>query len=340
MKSLMDVIKTLLQINLGLALLAFLIVIAVRERQSRMVADISPIDNQSQTFQRNFAEIPSEDQQKLAESSQKIAKLTAKLQEKDLTDQKQGQIIDHKQQIVKLAAKSQEKDQQIQQLQRQLAAYQKSPIAEKKSVTKENHPDLAKNTNTQLSSHPSPIVSVNQNRSPVQLSQKYHSESRASKNSFVDLLASVPPKTEITPPLAPTSGTETLKESTPNLATAESETPLSNELKEDYQLPQKAPLKLAVQPKTIRDQSIDIANDLAAGLQVADKTNYIKYGTRTYRKVQTAIGSLRQVSSTSLERAAQISGLKPSILAKVAQWGQDRPGSFESNDEISFAPSN
>ena len=74
-----------------------------------------------------------------------------------------------------------------------------------------------------------------------------------------------------------------------------------------------------------REQSIRFANDIRAGLLVADKNGQLKYRTRNYYRVQTAIRALRK--GKTLSEAAQQSGIKLSVLDQLVKWGQERAGS-------------
>jgi hypothetical protein len=82
-------------------------------------------------------------------------------------------------------------------------------------------------------------------------------------------------------------------------------------------------------PITPTRQPIILANDLSAGLLVADSKNQLNYGTKNYRKVQNAIRSLRKGSSDNLQEAAMLAGIELSVLMQLAKWGQNRPGSFD-----------
>ncbi|HAC62925.1 MAG TPA: hypothetical protein DCF68_05160 [Cyanothece sp. UBA12306] len=89
-----------------------------------------------------------------------------------------------------------------------------------------------------------------------------------------------------------------------------------------------------------RNKAIHLANDLSIGLLIAGQKHQINYGTRTYRKVQTAIRSLRKGTSLSLEQASKRSSLDPSVLKQVAKWGEERPGSLQGNHQISLVETN
>ncbi|EAZ91783.1 hypothetical protein [Crocosphaera chwakensis] len=73
-----------------------------------------------------------------------------------------------------------------------------------------------------------------------------------------------------------------------------------------------------------QEVSIQIANDIAYGLVVAHDKQQIRYGTRMYRKVQTAINLLRR--GAGLNGASRRSGVPRSTLDQLMQWGQQRPG--------------
>ncbi len=95
------------------------------------------------------------------------------------------------------------------------------------------------------------------------------------------------------------------------------------------QVKQGQDLIIARQATTPIKEHITLANDLSVGLLVADKRGELKYGTRNYKKVQTAILSLRKGGSQTLEEAAQLSGMDLKTLEWLAQYGQNRPGSFD-----------
>lgn len=104
-------------------------------------------------------------------------------------------------------------------------------------------------------------------------------------------------------------------------------------------LPESKKLVVTTDPskkETPRDQAIRLANDLSIGLVIAHQKRQIKYGTGTYRQVQTAIRSLRRGTSLTLEQASRRANLESSVLNQVAKWGENRPGSFGENAQISL----
>lgn len=86
------------------------------------------------------------------------------------------------------------------------------------------------------------------------------------------------------------------------------------------------------------DVHLSHANDIVAGLMVADEKGQINHGTKTYRKVQTAIRALR--SGKDINDAARLANLTPSVLNQLIKWGENRPGSLSELSEISQASPN
>ncbi len=72
--------------------------------------------------------------------------------------------------------------------------------------------------------------------------------------------------------------------------------------------------------------SVRLANDIAYGLVIAHQNQQIRYGTRMYRQVQTAINLLRR--GAGLEGASRRSGVPRSVLDQLMEWGQQRPGAL------------
>lgn len=89
--------------------------------------------------------------------------------------------------------------------------------------------------------------------------------------------------------------------------------------------------RIASFQETERDVFIRYANDLAYGLVVAQQKKQIGYGSRTYRRVQTAIRLLRR--GRSLEQATASSGVPESVIKQLIAWGQYRP-SARTNEAI------
>jgi hypothetical protein len=87
---------------------------------------------------------------------------------------------------------------------------------------------------------------------------------------------------------------------------------------------------LALEPTLNRQKaqyiSIRLANDIAYGLVIAHQNQQIKYGSRMYRRVQTAINLLRK--GAGLEGASRRSGVPRPLLDQLMEWGQQRPGAL------------
>jgi hypothetical protein len=108
---------------------------------------------------------------------------------------------------------------------------------------------------------------------------------------------------------------------------------LASEAMEEAIPEQSIPIDVSSDKSTLppdTDDHIRLANDVAIGLIVADRKGEVRYGTRNYRKVQTAIKLLRR--GADISEAARRAQLKPRTLEQLAQWGADRPGSFRSQE--------
>ncbi len=82
-------------------------------------------------------------------------------------------------------------------------------------------------------------------------------------------------------------------------------------------------LSLSPSPDESQQDPIRIANDVAYGLLVASHKGQINYGTRMYRRVNSAIRWLRR--SQSLSEAARQSKVPLETLEQLVKWGQSRP---------------
>jgi hypothetical protein len=65
-------------------------------------------------------------------------------------------------------------------------------------------------------------------------------------------------------------------------------------------------------------------------LVIARQKGEINYGTRMYRRVQSAIRLLRR--GKSLEQAVTLSGVPTSVIKQLIAWGQNRRAA--SQDEV------
>ncbi|MEA5535648.1 hypothetical protein [Crocosphaera sp. XPORK-15E] len=317
MKSLLYVLKTLLQINGAIAVLALLTVVAMGQKHSEIVAT-SP--ETAKGFHRNIQDIPSDNQQQIEANRQQIEALKA------------------------------EKDQQIKALQAQLETHQTA----KDSTKSVNHTPLPTIAASKIANRETRTVEAkSQTTHQNNYAQRTKSPSTPVTRPSVTAKRQVPSKLAKRANPAP----EPSKESNQTLAMVS--IPISeqqNKQSIDF-VQEQQPLTLVEQSKqrqvkqvnssksvitpsatTPLKAAIPLANDLAAGLIVAQREKQINYRTRTYKKVQTAIGSLRKGSSSNLEEAANRAQIEASVLKQVAEWGRERPGRFEA-PKVSLANS-
>lgn len=337
MKSLLYVVKILLQINGAIALVSLLTIIALRQQKVGIVAQSPQLAQSSQNFHRSVQQLPSEHQQ---------------------------QIKAHQQQIEKL---KQEKNREITALKARLADYQKA----QQSSTVVSHQSAS---STQTASATNPVTETpTQPTRPIRIAPPANSEAVTSvrhQPQSTQQANSAPYQidhsTTINPSNSSTSRVGDLQRSimTHRRATWTTHTPHSSTApanQEDpinvfqmYQVTQfiaaldsaddrqpspqaRQAVILAPKAKTPLEDSVRLANDLAAGLLVAQRERQINRGTSTYNKVQTAIGSLRKGTSHDLKEAANLAQLEFSVLKKVAKWGEERPGRSQPY-QVSLAP--
>ncbi len=318
MKSLLYVIKTLLEINGAIALLLLLCFAALRQSETSITANVSDPD---QSFHHDIQELPSDYEKQIEANRREIEQLKL------------------------------EKDQQINALKAQLAAYQQAaplPAVVSHSqpspttAEKVNEPSTPKSESsstlkpvtvkkaTAVDNANSPVTRQTQESSPASApdERSYRQESTNSEGQ-ASLLAEIAREHENKeiPTLAVTRSQQADREVTDTLLYDSSE--FLSALPRPGQLrPLPSPI-VAPKATTPLDPSIRLANDLAAGLIVAQQRNEINYRTMNYRKVQTAIKSLRKGSSDNLEQAASRAQIESSVLAQVAEWGKERPGRFD-----------
>ncbi|MDV3000863.1 MAG: hypothetical protein N5P05_002469 [Chroococcopsis gigantea SAG 12.99] len=83
---------------------------------------------------------------------------------------------------------------------------------------------------------------------------------------------------------------------------------------------------------TEKSASIRMANDIAYGLIIAAEKGHINYGTKAYRRVQTAIRVLRR--GENFYDAARIAEVPSDLLRQLVRWGENRPGSLAAMIEV------
>ncbi len=306
MKVLLDVFKSLLLINAAVVLPSFLLVMALYKQQSTNVA---VADNVSSKFHRDIQDDTPKYQQKLEELEVQKNQLQAKLKASEKAKTATSVVADRPS-VNKLPT-------------------QVSPVSYPQATTVSSTPSVKK-----------PVLAKAATVSQTKRQPK------PSRQSVRRTPVSLPQKTEVTvnrrekQPSAVAEGHVAVNRS--NATTLSSNDKLSDEkmakaTPKDFIGPDnwdQTPAKqrqdsiVAPQATTPIKEHITLANDLSVGLIVADNRGELKYGSRNYKKVQTAILSLRKGSSQSLEDAAQLSGLDLDILKWLAQYGQNRPGSF------------
>ncbi|MEM8777469.1 MAG: hypothetical protein AAGF26_01090 [Cyanobacteria bacterium P01_G01_bin.49] len=362
MKSLLYVIKILLEINGAIALLSLLTFVILRQQKSHLVTTMPQPNQSSQGFHRNIQELPSDLQKQIEANHQQIKQL------------------------------QQEKDQEINALKAQLAAYQKAsqqptvvssyqqpvptiipeeptpsvdygntpqiptfifPEQSSPTITPEEPTPSADDATqpTSLTPKPATINLANVPRTKPQpteqseeISQPHPSPTGQSPTTPNQEVQPVVTKSQLsildnydeisTADIGITTFAETKgKEPVNNVQSPNSSYlfisafGLTNRFSDQTNYPSQT--IVAPQAVTPLDPSISLANDLAAGLIVAQHKGQINYRTHNYRKVQTAIGSLRRGTSENLQEAAHLARISPSILVQVAKWGEVRPGRFD-----------
>lgn len=312
MKSLLYVIKTLLEINGAIALLLLLCFAALRQSKTSITANVS---DPNQSFHRDIQELPSDYEKQIEANRQEIEQLKL------------------------------EKDQQINALKAKLAAYQQAAPLPAVVSHSQPSPTTTENVNepststlkpvtvkkaTAVVNTNSPVTRQTQERSPASAPDKTsHRQESTNSEGQASLSAEIAQEygNKRTPTLAFTLSQQADREVADMLLYDSSE--FLSALPRPGQLrPLPSPI-VAPKATTPLDPSIRLANDLAAGLIVAQQRNEINYRTMNYRKVQTAIKSLRKGSSDNLEQAASRAQIESSVLAQVAEWGKERPGRFD-----------
>ncbi len=372
MKTLLYVIKSLIQINFVIAVFSILFVMAVRERKTETVLTTQS-SNPPDTFRHEIKENLSDDQRKILTYRQQIQhyEQTLKQQEAELEHYKAQQPF---------ALDRQKQPSNASNFQQP----QERGIAPSGSV----HPFLR---NTQPTS---PRLASVDNPQPTEARLRDFSGNASSLRSKLPTASAlVSPNTQVIPlPLA-IAKTPSIKVVAPSLQPAgqlrfdspsasgnsqavgtvvtslanahlfgepsvadnrrEPSSSVTTNFDLSFQLlPHHLPQSLAnPQKMRIRTAALEgtsapiqktalapanhLANDITMGLLIAGRKGHINYGTRTYRQVQTAIRSLRNRKSNDIGEAARLANLSPDLLKRLAKSGEDRPGNLE-NSPISL----
>ncbi|ACB52725.1 hypothetical protein cce_3377 [Crocosphaera subtropica ATCC 51142] len=309
MKVLLDVIKTLLLINGAIVLPSFLLVMAFYEQQSTTIASAG---NMSSKFHRNIQDDTPSYKQKLEKLEAQKNQLQAKL------EASQGATT-----VTPVVANGPSANSAATQVtpvsQLQAPATPSKPSVKRPVLTKVARvsPNKTQSIPSQPSVGKSPgypsqnteVAVVQETRPSKPLSQVNVAENTSTSH---DLSAGYQSSDQGVPEIAPTGFVSVADLNKTNQQQAQLVS---------YSI-------IAPQAKTPIEPPITLANDLSVGLIVADKRNELNYGTRNYKKVQTAILSLRKGNSQTLEEAAKKAGIDPDTLKWLAHYGQNRPGSF------------
>ncbi|MDJ0659655.1 MAG: hypothetical protein QNJ42_09200 [Crocosphaera sp.] len=306
MKVLLDVIKTLLLINGAIVLPSFLLVMALYEQRS---TNMATADHVSSKFHRNIQDDTPTYKQKLEQLADEKNKLQAKLEASQRT-----------QAVIPVSSNSPSA---------QNTASPVGPVAPSPTVTAPfkstvKAPGLAKVT----------MVSQTQ------------SQPKPSQQSVTKASVSPPRETEISisndkslskPDSAVNIAANSSKTDELSAGHNSSEQEIGTSRPEGFISPEDLNKKAQKQTRPFihsiiasQDKSpMDLSKDLAAGLIVAGNRDELSHSSTKYKKVQTAIRSLRKGSSQTLEEAASRASIDLKTLQWVAYYGQTRPGGIQ-----------
>ena len=305
MKVLLDVFKSLLLINGAVVLPSFLLVMTLYKQQSTTVA---VADDVSSKFHREIQDDTLKYEQKLKELEVQKTQLQAELE----ASQKAKTVTP----VVAKRPVANKTPNQVSPLPRSQAATVPSNPSVKAPVL----PKVARVSPTKPQPKPRQRLVERPPVTPAQITEVAVTvQEKRTKAVSKDNVEVNTPKID--------SLTTDNKFSVQELAKATSENVITpNNLNRATEKP--API-VAPEATTPIKEHTTLANDLSVGLIVADKKGELRYGTRNYKKVQTAILSLRRGSSQTLEEAAQRSGIDEKTLKWLAHYGENRPGSSD-----------
>ncbi|EAZ92186.1 hypothetical protein [Crocosphaera chwakensis] len=311
MKVLLDVIKTLLLINGAVVLPSFLLIMALYEQQS---TNLAAADDVSSKFHRNIQDDTPKYQQKLekleAQKNQLQAKLEASQKAKTVTPV--------------LAANSSSVEGNPTKMS-PVSRYQTPVNLSKSSVNRSVETKIATPSQPKAPQQPSQKLVANNPSKPTSAKAKVTviEEKKSFESvSEVDLMVYTSIIDKLFAVYQPSN--KEVSQIAPDGFVSVADLNQTNQ----HQARLASYSIAAPQAKTPIDQPITLANDLSVGLIVADNRNELNYGTKNYKRVQTAILSLRKGNSQTLEEAAQKAGIDPDTLKWLARYGQNRPGSF------------
>lgn len=350
MKTIPSVVKTLIKINIATVIGSILIFAMLRSQQTQLTESSPDLTDQAESYHTAVKAQTTAEQaqletsyQKIAQHEQEIKKLeqeleTYKTQVKDLLLDKNAQpsVSTQNKNYPYIAKKNFPAPPSDSSLLNQLIkSGQTLPskptfkaIETSNQTERTQKPVTPRNTQIQ-SSRPSATPSTSYSPSgTVQSSKPKFTNTSEIKLDSRALFSAQSPQKPLDSFISPTN-IDNYKENELKNRTAYMAQQLSKKVYGNY---------LAKNSPSHADQlnqHIAHANDIVAGLMIADEKGQINYGTRTYRQVQTAIRALR--SGRNLNEAARLANLTPSVLNQLIKWGENRPGSLSELSEISQA---
>ncbi|GFE69512.1 hypothetical protein [Chroococcus sp. FPU101] len=367
MKTLPSVVKNLIKLNMATAIIAVLIVPLMRSQQTQLTSNQPDVAEPTDSYYTAVKGKTSAEQAQLKTSYQKIAQHQQEIKKLE------GEIETYKNQVKSLELdKNNQPTLSTQNTNYPLIIKKNLPSLNSQAGSLLNQ--IIKSGQTHSSEHNFRVLgsSIQINNSQNSLREKLSTQN---KNPQIQsrLPASGPGSVSFTPSTNLSYPHSTIQASKPKPSSAEikldsralfstqpPQKPLDSFItpnQTDYksnELKNRTALKAQQLSKQVyRDylysrgvnpspQQSDVhlshANDIVAGLMVADEKGQINYGTKTYKKVQTAIRALR--SGKDLNDAARLANLTPSVLNQLIKWGENRPGSLSELSEISQASPN
>lgn len=372
MKTLLSVVKTLIRINIATAIISLIVFALMREQQTKLTDNRKNLSEPSQSYHTAIKAKTTAEQaqletsyEKIAQHEQEIKKLEGELeayktQVQDMLLDKDGQpsISTQKTNFPSTETKSIPfpSSQASTPLLNQILKSGQQKLSQPRykvleSLTKIN--TLQNFVPSPISKNPSPEKQIGQNEK-LQNQSTLPASFRSSQSSTPSF--NLPSSSQSVQNFrAKVSKVETIPDTRALFSPQSPQKPLDSfitptkaESNKDSELKNRAVLMTQqLSRKVYRDylyqsqfqsnqeteQHIAHANDIVAGLMVADEKGQINYGTQTYKKVQTAIRLLRR--GETIDDAARRSTITPSVLNQLIKWGENRPGSLSELSEIS-----
>jgi hypothetical protein len=323
MKSLNGVIKTLIWINVFTAISALAIFILIRERQAA-IANRPTLPDTSVTVKGNENPVP-----RLSKTSGENRRGDERpLQLQQNIDRLERELARTKETIEILQSRSRQPVQPVEQPAKARSTNVTSPIVP--TIIAISPIPIAERPNpSPVAPRFEPRISPSPEKNePIEVSESPSAPDKPRVDYRESMEIAMQPAGPLPPRLAP--------DVAPNRIVLPLTAPLASSPTN--------PLPSAPSPKTRESlgrtpvargrsaangkkvHSIRYANDIAVGLLVADRKGHINYGTKNYRRVQTAILLLRQ--GEDIETAARMSSVSVPTLHQLIKWGENRPGNL------------